>query len=177
LHHEVAHTVLHGSLEYYSFSIPTLLFELKREGVVSRQIMGDLLYLVSIAVKDYEVTRFLYKNGYVDDQVAYNKYFLEPSEEDKKAWKLARKNKIARLLVLVSLLKTTCCAAPLLSDGRYGGEMAESIARSMYYLPSELSVRLFRLIDAASKFGENTHENVETLTGLVMNEFYTLEDV
>jgi len=175
LHHEVAHSVLHGSLEYYSFSIPALLLELEREGVVSRQIMGDLLYLVSIAVKDYEVTRLLYENSYVEDQVAYNKYFLEPSEEDKKAWKLARKNKTARLLVLVSLLKTTCCAAPLLRDRRYGGEMAESIARSMYYLPSELSVHLLRLIDATSKFGENTHENVDLFTKKIMDQL-VIED-
>ena len=161
LQHEVAHTILHGSLEYYSFAVPTFLFKLENEGLVSRQIIWDLLYLVSIAVKDYEVTRLLYENGFLEDQVAYSKYLLEPSEEDHEAWKLSSKNKTARLLTLVSLLKTACCAAPLLKDAIYGKEIAKSIARSMSYLPKEVSTRLSKTLEAASKFGQNTHENVD----------------
>jgi hypothetical protein len=117
--------------------------------------------LVSIAVKDYEVTRLLYENGFVEDQVAYSKYLLKPSEEDHEAWKLSRKNKTARLLTLISLLKTTCCAAPLLKDAIHGGEIAKSIARSMSYLPKETSTRLSKTLKAASKFGQNTHKNVD----------------
>jgi len=161
LQHEVAHTILHGSLEYYSFAVPTSLSKIENEGLVSRQIIRDLLYLVSIAVKDYEVTRLLYENGFVEDQVAYSKYLLKPSEEDHEAWKLSRKNKTARLLTLISLLKTTCCAAPLLKDAIHGGEIAKSIARSMSYLPKETSTRLSKTLKAASKFGQNTHKNVD----------------
>jgi len=170
LHHEVAHTILHGSLEYYSFAVPTSLYKLENIGLVSRQIIWDLLYLVSIAVKDNEVTRLLYENGFLEDQVAYNKYLLEPSEEDHEAWKLSSKNKTARLLTLVSLLKTACCAAPLLKDAIYGEEIAESITESMSYLPEELSAPLLRILGAASKFGENTHENVDLLLKKVFDE-------
>jgi hypothetical protein len=161
LRHEVAHTVLHGSLEYYSFPMPMCLLQLERDGVISEQTMRSLLYLASIAVKDFEVTRLLYKNGYVEDQVAYSKYFLEPSEEEHKAWKLAEKNKTARLLFLVSLLKAPCCAAPLLEDEKYGKEIAESIARSLNLLPSELSTGILNILKAAPKLGENTHENLD----------------
>jgi len=171
--HEVAHTILHGSLEYYSFPSPTRLLE--REGFVSRPMMRDILYLTSIAVKDYEVTRLLYQNGYVEDQVAYNKYFLEPSEEDYETWELAKENKTARLLVLVSLLKTACCAAPLLRDERYGGEIGESITRSVNYLPAELSELLLRLLDSASEFGENTHENVHLFMKKFIDELVVKE--
>jgi len=160
LHHEVAHTILHGSLENYVFSTPTSLLELERDGIISRQIGRDLLYLVSVAVKDYEVTRLLYENGYVEDQIAYSKYSLEPSEEDREAWNIAKENRAGRLLFLVSLLKTAWCAAPLMRDRIYGREIAESIALSMNYLPKELSAHLFRMLEVASEFGGNTQENV-----------------
>ena len=161
LRHEVAHTVLHGSLEYYSFPMPMFLLELERNAVISRQIIRDLVYLASIAVKDYEVTRLLCERGYVEDQVAYSEYYLQPSEEELEAWKLAEKNRTARLIFLVSVLKTACCAAPLLNDEIYGEEILKNITRSMYFLPAELFVRLLKILEEASKFGRNTHENVD----------------
>jgi len=171
LRHEVAHTILHGSLEYYSFPMPTFLLELEREDNIPRQIARDLLYLVSIAVKDFEVTRLLYKNGYVEDQVAYNKYFLEPSEAEQEAWKLSAKNKTASLIVLASFLKTACCAKPLQKDEIHGEEIAEAIARSMNFLPTELSTRLLKILETSTKFGENTHENVDFFMKGVIDEF------
>lgn len=169
LHHEVAHSVLHGSLEFYSFPIPVILFNLERKGVFSRRITIDLLYLISVAVKDYEVTRLLYERGYVKDQVSYNKYFLEPSKEEIEAWKLVN-NETAKFLVLVSLLKTACCATPLLKDERYNNEVSESIVKSMSYLPSGLSTHLFKLLEAASNFGERTHENVNLFMNKIVDE-------
>lgn len=170
LHHEVAHTILHGSLEYYSFAVPTSLLKLLDKGLFPRQTVGDLIYLVSIAVKDYEVTRLLYENGFLEDQAAFCKYLLEPSEEDHEAWNLSRKNETARLLTLVSLLKTACCAAPLLNDAIYGKGISESIARNMSYLPKELSTRLSKTLEAASKFGQNTHENVDLFMRKIIDE-------
>jgi len=170
IHHEVAHTILHGSLEYYSFSLPEPLLRLEREGAFSRQVTRDLLYLASVAVKDYEVTRRLYENGYVEDQVAFNRYLLEPDEETREAWTLARENEAIRLLVLASILKPICCAAPLLRDGRHGGEIAEFIAKSMNFLPKDLSRRLLGIMEEVLKFGENTHENVDLFVKKVIEE-------
>ncbi len=171
LHHEVAHTILHGSLEYYLFPTPRLLVKLENEGIFSTQFVRDILYLASLAVKDFEVTRLLYRNGYVEDQVAYNTYFLEPSEEEHETWRLAEKNKTARLLVLVSLLKTACCAEPLLRDERHGKEIAQMMARSMNYLPVELSAPILRMLKVTSKFGEKTHENVNLFMNKIIDEF------
>jgi hypothetical protein len=170
LRHEVAHTVLHGSLEYYSFPTPTFLLELERKGAISRQITRDLVYLASIAVKDYEVTRLLYEKGYVEDQLAYNEYYLKPSEEDLEAWKLAEKNKTARLLFLVSALKTFCCGAPLLKDETNGEEISKAMTKSMSFLPTELSARLLKILEAASRFGRKTHENVDWFLKEIINE-------
>jgi hypothetical protein len=170
LRHEAAHSVLHGSLEYYSFPMPAFLLELERRGVVSRQITADLVYLASVAVKDCEVTRLLYGKGYVEDQLAYNEYYLKLSEEELTAWKLAEKNKTAELLFLVSALKTVCCAAPLLKDERYGGQILEAITRSMDFLPKDLCAQLLRIVEATSKFGTNTHENVDLFMKKIIDE-------
>ena len=170
LRHEVAHTALHGSLEYYWFSTPIFLLELERNSVMSRQVIRDLVYLASIAVKDYEVTRLLYEKGYVKDQVAYNEYCLKPSEEELEAWKLAEKNKTATLLFLVSALKTACCATPLLKDERYGEEVLKTITQSMNFLPTVLSARLLKTLEATSRFGRNTHENVGRFMKEIIDE-------
>jgi len=176
LRHEAAHTMLHGSLEYYSFPFPSSLLKLERKGIISRQIMGDLIYLVSVAVKDYEVTRLLYERGFVEDQVAYNRYFLEPSEEDREAWNIAKGDRTAKLFVLVSLLKTTCCAAPLQEDKRYGKEIAESISKNLSYLPANLSKRLLKILEISSKFGEKTQENVDLLMRKIVDELIIKEE-
>lgn len=168
--HEVAHTILHGFLEYYSFPMPISLSKLEREGIISRQMARDLLYLTSVAVKDYEVTRLLYQNGYVEEQFAYNKYFLEPSGEDHEAWELAKNNKNARLIVLVSLLKTTCCAAPLLKDERFGADVEKLIIQSMNYLPAELLAHILKLLKATERFGKDTHENVDLFMNTILDE-------
>jgi len=170
LRHEVAHTVLHGSLEYYSFSMPLFLLELERNSVVPRQVIRDLVYLASVAVKDYEVTRLLYEKGYVKDQVAYNDYCLKASEEELEAWKLAEKNKTASLIFLVAALKTACCAAPLIKDERCGEEILKAIKGSMNFLPTELSPRLLKILEATSKFGRNTHENVDQFMKEIIDE-------
>jgi len=170
LRHEAAHTVLHGSLEFYSFPLSASLLRLEEEGVVSRKVARDVLHLISIAVKDFEVTRLLYENQFVEDQVAYSKYILEPSEEDREAWELAKDDKAARLLVLVSLLKTICCAAPLLENHDHGSEISKSIKKSLSHLPEETSESLLRILDAATKFGKNTHENVDLLLGKIVDE-------
>lgn len=173
LHHEVAHTILHGSLEFYSFSLPKLLLEKKD---FPRQVLADILYLVTVAVKDYEATRLLYNNGLVEELVAYCKYILEPSEEDYEAWNLAKDNKFARVLVLVSLLKTLCCTAPLMKNEKCSQEINESFVRAISYLPSEFSVHISNLIEATSEFGKKTHENVDLFIKRIIKELMSKDD-
>jgi hypothetical protein len=173
MHHEAAHTVLHGSLEYYMFSAPTLPDPLKEKIAVLRPVLGDILYLVSTAVKDYEATRLLVNNGFIKDQVAYNKYILEPSEEDADTWNLARQNTIAQVLFLIALLKTACCAAPLLKDREYGEQINEFLVRNIRYLPPIWISRLLTLLVTTTKFGPDTHQNVELFTRTVLDAIIT----
>ena len=79
LRHEVGHSVLHGSMEYYVFPINARLMQAAKRLRLSGEYSSSLLYLISIAVKDFEVTRLLSGKGYVDDQVAYSNHVLATS--------------------------------------------------------------------------------------------------
>ena len=74
------------------------------------------------------------------------------------------------LLFLVSALKAVCCAAPLLKDERYCEEIHKIIAGSVDFLPVELSARLLKTLEATSKFGKNTHVNVDLFMKEIIDE-------
>ena len=70
--HEAAHSVLHASPIYYVVSIPLdILKDLPIE------VAYRILYYASIAVKDLEVSQFLYSLNLKDELFNYSK-FLEP---------------------------------------------------------------------------------------------------
>ena len=74
---------------------------------------------------------------------------------------MLKQTKGLTLLVLVSILKTVYCTAPLLEDERYGDEVAKAIDRSMSYLHEALSRWLLGMLKAATDFNGDTHRNVE----------------
>lgn len=171
INHETAHTVLHGSPEYYIFPVPHGLITMS---IAPRQSVLDILYLISIAVKDYEVTRLLIRSDYIENQIAYCRHLLEPSEDDVLAWRLAELNKTARLLVLTSILKTACCIYPLTKDERRGGRILKEIVLSMRYLPKNVSKKMFKVLKTTDDFDESTHSNVERFTDEIALELRDL---
>ena len=172
IRHEIAHTILHGSPEYYVFHIPEALRTIEKRKKIPRRTILDLLYLISIAVKDFEVTRLLYRKGYVEDQVAYNEYCLKPTKEDLQTWHIAQMNPATKLLAFTSLLKPVCSAMPLLEDGKYSGKITEAITQSLVYIPGNLSFKVKILLEKLTGFGANTHQNVEIFARELVNEFY-----
>lgn len=162
IRHEVAHTVLHGSLEYYLIPTPSSLLEIANQFNLSSEYIGNILYLVSIAVKDYEVTRLLYNRGYVEDQVEYVKFLLKVSEDDVTSWRLSEGEPLLEILCLISSLKTLGCAIHLLNDGRFGREIKQLLVESLSYLPRELSTTVLKFAEEEfPKLGVDTLENID----------------
>jgi hypothetical protein len=147
IRHEVGHSILHGSLRYYLLSFPPALLKIVDRLNLSFEYMTNLLYLVSIAVKDYEVTRLLHQRDYVEDQVAYAKHLLRVSEDDILSWKISRDNPLAEALCLISCLKAAGCVAPLLVDKKFGEEVKQDLMESLSYLPADRSAPLLRVIE------------------------------
>jgi len=165
---------LHGSLRYYLLPFPLALLELVNGFGLSLEYATNVLYLVSVAVKDYEVTRLLYKRGYVEDQVAYAKHLLTVSEGDKLSWDISRGKPLAEALCLISCLKSIGCAAPLLSDKAFGQEIKREIVKSLSYLPADYSNTLLKVIfDGFPSLGADTLDNIHCIVGKCKTIFET----
>jgi len=164
IHHEVGHSILHGDLRYYLLSFPPELLKIADWLNLSFEYMTNLLYLVSIAVKDYEVTRLLHQRGYVEDQVAYAKHLLKVSEDDILSWEISQGKPPAEALCLISCLKAAGCAAPLLVDKKFGEEVRQYLMESLSYLPPDRSALLLKVIEGGfSSLGTDTLDNVDRM--------------
>jgi hypothetical protein len=169
IRHEVGHSVLHGSPSYYLLSLPLPLLDFIDCFNVSRQYAINLFYLISIAVKDYEVSRLLYGRGYVEDQLAYAKHLLTVTESDERSWEVSREKPLAEILCLVSCLKSAGCAVPLLSDKRLCGKIKRLLAESLSYLPTEYSMLLLDMIPKSfASLGADTLSNIDKMACLVV---------
>jgi len=164
IHHEVGHSILHGNLRYYVLSFPPALLEIVDRFNLSFEYMTNLLYLISIAVKDYEVTRLLHERGYVEDQVAYAKHLLKISEDDTLSWEISRGKPPAEAMCLISCLKAAGCVAPLLVDKKLGEEVRQYLMESLSYLPADRSTLLLRVVEGGfPSLGTDTLDNVDRM--------------
>jgi len=162
IRHEVGHSVLHGSLRYYLLSFPPALLKLADRFNLSFEYAASLLYLISIAVKDYEVSRLLHGQGYLEDQVAYTKHLLKISESDILSWQISRGNPLAEVLCLISCLKAAGCAAPLLVDKKFGEEVRRHLMESLSYFPADCSSLLLKVIlEGFPSLGKDTLDNID----------------
>jgi hypothetical protein len=169
IRHEVGHSVLHGSPEFYVFPFPPSFLELSKQCKIAKNHLVDLLYLISIAVKDYEVSRLLYARNYVEDQVEYIKYLLSISEEDVALWEIAKIKPLAKALYLVSCLKTISCAAPFSIDQKFGNNIKRYIVDSLSHLPQDYSRILLKLVlESFSSFKIDTFGNIRYVSELVV---------
>lgn len=161
IRHEVGHSVLHGSLQHYLIPLPPVLLKLADRFNLSQEYVTNILYLISIAVKDYEVSRLLYERGYVNDQVAYAKHLLATSESDILSLKMSRGNPLAEILCLISCLKSASCAAALLDDKKFGKEMRRYLTESLYYVPVDYRSLLLKIIsEDFPSLGTDTLNNI-----------------
>lgn len=167
--HEAAHTALHGSLEYYIFRIPEECRHTAAIKGLDSSVLDQALYFVSVAVKDFEATRFLVQNDFIGCQFAFALEWLQPSEQDKSAWKLAQANRQAKFMFLAALLKPTLFAHPLLSLPRskkisleHQVRLARKVEELLEYLGA---VERNKVLQVASMIAENstddTHRNVD----------------
>lgn len=146
IQHEVGHSVLHGSLHYYFLPFPPTFLHLANRFDLSLRFVTNLFYLTSIAVKDYEVSRLLYKEGYKEDQIIYVKHLLRVSEDDLIAWEMSKGKPLAEILFLISCLKTAGCAAPYLFDKKFSKDVKFHLMDNLTFLPEEYTKPFFNAI-------------------------------
>jgi len=168
--HEAAHSVLHGSLEYYIFRIPEDCRHIAMIKGIDSAVLDQALYFLSVAVKDFEATRFLVQHDYIGCQFAFALEWLKSSEEDKLAWKLAAANRQAKFVCATALLKPTLFAHPLLAlprSKRISLEQQVQLGARVEGLVEHLGdAERNKLLQVANIIVENltedTHKNVDS---------------
>jgi hypothetical protein len=166
---QVAHSILHGSPEYYTFKLSRNLVEKGRDRGLALVALQQLLYYVAIAVKDYEVVRLLVNHGYVDCQAALAFHELEASDEDRLAWQLARLNPVARLVCLASQLKLLLSIRPLAERAAIAPALIQQAGNMLSFLPLEEQDRLWALTQqVAAVMGDDTHQNIASALRLTL---------
>ena len=171
LRHEVGHSILHGSLEYYVFPMPRALLKTAQEFPALASNLTDILYLLTLAVKDMEVTRLLVSNGYVEDQEAYARFVMKPSEQDLEAWRLSSFSAEARVLCLFGRLKDIAPGLVLASRPPTSRISLKELEESVNYLPEHLSRAL---LDGMTKtfntLSTDTFLNVQRSADLLVSK-------
>jgi len=164
LRHEVGHSVLHGSMEYYTFPINAPLVRATKRLGLSKEYSFNLLYLISIAVKDFEVTRLLSEKGYVEDQVAYSSHVLRTSNEDLDAWQLSKSDPARRALCIAGRLKDAACLIAL--QPRLGEQsVADTIRGQLWYLPQPILDEVLKALQSLPQASVgDTFQNVDAMT-------------
>jgi len=171
LRRQVAHSVLHGSPEFYLIKFPEELRRAMKEFSLPPEFANRLLYGAGMAAKEYKVTGLLYEKGFIEDQVAYAEYILKLSNEDILSWEIASRNKLEKLLHLISILRDVSCAIPLVNDERSGSWVKGLIERRVSHLTLDYSFRIQKIV--YKKFPPlrtGTMEGIHLITKAVVEE-------
>lgn len=166
LRHEAAHSLLHGSPEYYIFQIPRSLSKAAEIFNLPRDLLIEILYLISIAVKDYEVIRLLTSHDYVEDQITYSSYFIKPGKDDLQAWKISEGDFKKELLCLLSRLKDLTCFIAAHKNQNIGYSIIE---KHLDYFPRIQSTTLYSIAQSLTEMdNHDTFTKVELVTELIV---------
>jgi len=169
IRHGAAHSVLHGSLEYYIFRISGDCLHTAKIKGLDTSVLEQVLHYLSVAVKDFEASRFLIKHDYINCQFAYALERIRLSEEDRSAWKSAKANRQAKFLYQASLLKPVLFAHPLLALPRsrkisleHQVQLGRRVEEIVEHLEDTERVRLLQVANLiAENSTEDTHTNVD----------------
>ena len=132
--------------------------------------MSRISYLVSIAVKDFEVTELLSEKGYVEDQIAYSNHVLRTSNEDLDAWQLSKGNPAGMALCLAGRLKDAACLVAL--QPRLGDQsVVDTLRGQLSYLPHPILDEMLKTLKRFPQaIGGDTFQNVTMMTKIFVED-------
>ena len=157
IRHEAAHTVLHGALEYNIFQIPDDCRHTATVKGIDNDKLEEIFFQLSLGVKDYEATRLLIANDYIQCQFAYALEWIQPVEDDKTAWNISKTNRQTRFVYESALMRPILFTNPLLSLPKPRKLLAES--------QLQLSARMEQII---AILGEKEENKVLAVAGSII---------
>ncbi|MEM3004258.1 MAG: hypothetical protein QXK96_03065 [Candidatus Bathyarchaeia archaeon] len=165
IRHEAAHSVLHGSPEYYIYPVPQPLLEASAKYRLSRDHTLRILYLLAIGVKDCEATEVLLDHGYVEDQTEYAWYFCRTGEDDTKAWRIARGDSGKEVLCLVGRFKDLACVTAVTAHQGSSIVGLTAAKKELEYLPEGSSSELLKVCASLAEMDRlDTFSKIEAVS-------------
>ncbi len=104
--HEIGHALVHGKPEFYQFLFSELLQETARSAGLDLPQLQQLVYLLSVALKDEEVVRLLSERGLGIYQNRVLEYLIEDTGEEQQTWELIKDMPALRKLAWAAFSKT-----------------------------------------------------------------------
>jgi len=115
--HEIGHALLHGKPEFYKFLFSEHLQETARSAGLDLPLLQQLVYLLSVTLKDEEVVRLLSEWGLGLYQNRLLDYLIEDSGEEQQAWELIKDMLALRKIAWAVFLKTLLPIETLAGSG------------------------------------------------------------
>ena len=137
LHHEISHALLHGAPEFYTFRYSTNLQEAGRICGLDLALLQQCVYLLSIAIKDYDVVTWLTDKGLGIGQLHLLEYMITDTEDERRIWEVVCANPVPRKLALAFFLKTLLPIEALVSLSVEGAETIKNKWNEAYDWLSE----------------------------------------
>jgi hypothetical protein len=171
IRHEVAHSILHGAPEYYIFTIPRLLHEASEKYNLPRNYTINILYLVSIGVKDYEATKFLVNHQYIEDQIDYAQHFGRTDADDIDAWNLSKGTPKNALLCVLSRYKDLACMMATVNPHDIINFSHQYARKELAYFREALSSKLLEAASALTVMDiYDTFSKVKLVTDIIVEQ-------
>ena len=115
--HEIGHALLHGKPEFYRFLFSEPLQETARSRGLDLPLLQQLVYLLSVALKDEEVIWQLNRWGLGLCQNRLLEYLIEDTGEEEQAWEMIKDLPALRKIAWAVFLKTLLPIETLAGSG------------------------------------------------------------
>jgi len=177
IRHEVAHTILHGALEYSIFQIPDDCRHTATVKGIDSDKLEEIFFQLSLGVKDYEATRLLIANDYIQCQFAYALEWIQPAEDDQTAWNISKTNRQTRFVYESALMRPILFTNPLLSLPKPKKPLAESQLQLSARMEQMISIlgekeenKVLAVADSIiESLTEDTHKNIDSAFHQLIN--------
>lgn len=136
--HEVGHALLHGTPEFYQFRFSIQLQEAGRRAGLDMPQLQQLVFLLSVAMKDADVVRLLIERGSGLYQMRLLEYLLEDTEEERQTWEMIRDDSALRRLGVAAFLKTVLPIETMVESGlSEAGTLREKWEAAYFWLTDQ----------------------------------------
>lgn len=170
IRHQAAHSVLHGSLEYRIFKIPDECRQIAMVKNIENNTLEQAIYKLSMAVKDYEASRFLVEHNYINCQLAFGLDWIQPAPDVRQQQKTPRMDRQEKFIYQITLLKPILFANPLIAvpkSKKIALELQVMLGRRIEEIVQGLQeneqTRLLQISgQIADSLSTDTHSNVDS---------------